>query len=61
MKPTVTIFDCCKQSLKRLLHPPTHPHIHHPSIHPGTWTNGAPALFMPCILLRTVQFLAETV
>ena len=29
------IFDCCKQSLTRLLHPPIHPPIH-PSIHPST-------------------------
>jgi hypothetical protein len=27
----LNIFDCCKQSLKRLLHPPIHP-----PTHPGT-------------------------
>ncbi len=44
----IAIFDCCKQSLKPLLLPP---------IHPGTWTNEAPVLSMPFILLRIVQFL----
>ena len=32
-KTEARVFDCCKQSLNRLQHPPIHPSIH-PPIHP---------------------------
>ena len=31
----ILFFDCCKQSLTRLYHPPIHP-SNHPSTHPST-------------------------
>jgi hypothetical protein len=43
-----SFFDCCKQSLTRLTHPPSK-------------VFGAPVLAMPFISFCTVHFLAETV
>ena len=33
---TIQVFDCCKQSLERLLRPSIHPSTH-PSTHPGLY------------------------